>query len=308
MLQLQTQSVSTPRIIQPVDLSEKQNLATPRPHMGSPAKGDTVSVDTPLHEVQRPLHEHSIKKYIDRIGTIDWNMFGHVKVVEYKDGSRAVIDGQHRISLVKSLSPQTKQVPAHIVRVDDDVYAAQLFAYLNGVTVRKVSNEELLWAEVIARDPEALNILRVLKLANLSCGQVNEGFKKVSRATFEKCLKLGEKETIYAAELLKQAYPANDNIDLLLHGLVRLLTIKQYAGLTNNLTLGKMFKEWVVDKLPEGRDYKDACFKQYHQGQWQVGIAFGLMEVFDTYMNRKGYGHQVPAIKHIKDMYEAGLA
>jgi hypothetical protein len=308
MLSLQTQPVSIPRIIQPVDLSEKQKLATARTHIGTPAKGDTISVDTPLHEVQRPLHEHSIKKYIDRIGTVDWNMFGHVKVVQYADGSQYIIDGQHRISLVKTLSPKTKQVPAHIIFVDGTETAAQYFAYLNGVMVRKITNEELLWSEVIARDPDALNILRVLQLAGLSCGQVNEGLIQVSRADFEKCLKLGEKETIYAALLIKAGFPTSDNIGLLLHGLTRLLTVKQYSGLMNNLTLGKKFKEWFTTfPRSSGFTYKKMCFKEYQQGQWQNGIAFGILEMFHTYMTMNGFGNHVPALYHIKDLYEKGL-
>jgi len=299
---------SQPLKITAISLSDREKLATSRPHIGQPAPGKTVSVDTPLHEVQRPLHEASIRKYINRIGTIDWNMFGYVTVVEYPDGSQRIIDGQHRISLVKTLSPMTKSVPAHIIHISNTEDAAQYFAFLNGVMIRKITNEELLWAEVIARDPDALNTFRVLKLANLSCGQVNPGFKKVKRAVFEKCIKLGEENTILAADLIKRAYPGNDNIDLLLHGLVQLLSVPEYKNLSSDLTLGKMFKEWFIERLPEGRDYKDACFKTYqNNSQWHIGIAFGLMEVFDTYMNRKGKAHQVPALKFIKDSYLRGL-
>lgn len=296
------------REILAVELSDNLKKAVSRPQIGTPAPGKTVSVDTPLHEVQRPLHERAITKYIDLVGTIDWNLFGYVTAVRYPDKSLAIIDGQHRISLVKTLSPQTKEVPAHIIDVKNDEYAALLFAYLNGVAIRKVSNEELLWAEVIARDPVALDILRVLKLAGVSCGQVNAGHIKVSRVTFVKCMKLGEAETILAVDLIKKAYPGRDNIDLLLHGLVKLLSIPQYAGLSNNLTLGKMFREWMTDVFPLQHDYKEACFKQYqNNSQWQIGIAYGLMEKFQTYMIRKNKGNHCPAVKTIKDLYLQGL-
>ena len=300
--------VSQPQQITGIVLSDREKAAQARPHIGQPAPGKTVSVDTPLHEVQRPLHEASIRKYINKIGTIDWNMFGYVTVVEYPDGSQRVIDGQHRISLVKTLSPGTKQVPAHIIKINNTEDAAQYFAFLNGVMIRKITNEELLWAEVIARDPDALNTFRVLQRADLSCGQVNPGFKKVKRVVFEKCIKLSEENTVLASKLIKQAYPNNDNIDLLLHGLVHLLSVPEDENLSKDLTLGKMFKEWFVERLPEGRDYKDACFKQYqNNSQWQIGIAYGLMEVFDTYMKRKGKSHQVPALKFIRDSYLKGL-
>lgn len=294
--------------IKSVELDDTQKQAMARPHIGTPAPGSTVPITTQLHPVQRPLNDFAVRKYIDLVGTIDWNMFGYVTAVEYPDGSQAIIDGQHRISLVRTLAPHIKEVPAHIIHVNQDEYAAQLFAYLNGVAIRKVSNEELLWAEVIARDPKALYMLQMLKRAKLSCGQVNEGHIKVSRATFRKCLDLSESATVTAASMIKNAYPGRDNIDLLLHGLVKLLSLKEYSDLTNNLTCGKMFKEWFEESFPFQHDYKQACFKVYqNNSQWQIGIAYGLMEKFHTYMTRKGKVNHCPPVKHIKALYTAGL-
>lgn len=291
-----------------VKLSDKLEKSSMRPHIGTAAPGDRVSVNTPLHEVQRPLSETAVRNHIELVGTIDWNMFGYVVAVRYPDGTLNIIDGQHRISIVKTLSPETTEVPAHIINVPNKEYAAKLFAYLNGLAIRRISNEELLWAQLVAKDPEALMIKKYLELAGLTCGQVNPGFPQVKRATFAKCLALGKAETVRAAEYIKAAYPDRGSIDLLLHGLTRLLTLEPYTALNNDLTLGKMFKEWFTDKLPETFEYRDACFKEYqNNSSWQVGIAYGLYDRFCVYMKKRGKRNHCPPENTIKDLYLKGL-
>jgi len=293
-----------------VKITDKILQAQNRPHIGVMAPGNRVSVNTPLHECQRPLAETRIHNYIELSGTVDWNLFGYITVVRYEDGSLAIIDGQHRVDLVKAVAPQVKELPAHIIDVNNDQYAAKLFAYLNGVAIRKVNNEELLWAEVIARMPAALNQKRVLELAGLSCGRVNEGVvPSVNRATFAKCLKLGETETVMAAQYIKAAFPDQGSIDLVLHGLTRLLTLEPYTSLTDtNKKLGQMFRDWFITELPNFMKYRDVCFKEYrNNSDWQIGIAYGIYDKFRVYMDRQGKLHQCKPIETIKDLYLKGL-
>lgn len=268
-----------------------------------------VSVDTPMDPSQRDFNPNDVVKYISKSQGLDWNLFGYVTVVENpKTKQRTMINGQHRTSIVKTLAPIVKTVPAHIISTDDPQYAAKLFAYLNGVASRNVSREQLLWAEVLAGDADAIATQQKLIYCDLACGKVNagKGIKQVSRATFEKCIKLGLDETKYAVSLISRAYPERDNFDNLLHGLVRLLSIPQYRPLMDTTkTLGKMFEQWFVNTLPDGYpSYKDATSIVTRTDPWQNSIAYGLYKTFFGFMKRKGKGNHCPAKKAIADLYK----
>tara|TARA_R110000868_G_scaffold36293_1_gene129071 strand:+ start:315 stop:1244 length:930 start_codon:yes stop_codon:yes gene_type:complete len=293
------------RCAEAIELTSKYQKYVGRPHIGTPAPGERIDVNTPLHPVQRPLKRGAIEKYIEMIGTVDWNMFGYATAVEI-EGEQFIIDAQHRISLVKTLSPHVTTVPAHIIRIDknDKEYAAKLFAYLNGVASSKPSQEEILWAELIAREPHAIRIESVLIQAGLSCGMINEGYMEISRSTIEKCMKLGIPETLYAAELIKKMYPKRKDCNQLFHGMVTLLSITEYSGLMKNLTLGKMFKEWTID-FSANNSYEEAKFKSLQPtNAWNIGVAYGLMKKFRHWMDNKDKLHHVPAKEYIFDAWK----
>jgi len=294
------------RYAESIDLPDNFKKYVGRPHIGHPAPGETIDINTPLHPVQRPLKRNAILKYIEMIGTVDWNMFGYATAVEL-DGQRYVIDRQHGMSLVKTIAPHVTHVPAHIIRIDknDEEYAAKLFAYLNGVASTKPSQEEILWAELIAREPHAINIENVLIQAELSCGMINEGHMQISRSTIEKCIKLGVVETLYAAKLIKAAYPNRKECNQLFHGLVYLLSLDAYKGYMGNLTLGKMFRQWMTSDFPDNNTYNDAKFKKYQPtNAWQVGVAYGLNKQFRHWMDRKGKGNHLPPRETIYNIWQ----
>ncbi len=273
---------------------------------GTPAEGDKVSVDTPMAYAQRPYNEADVIRYIDKSQGLDWNLFGHVTVIErFSDGKRFMINGQHRTGLAITIDPSIKEVPAHIIKTDDEEYAARLFGLMNGVASRNVSAEQLLWAEVLSKDPDALNIKRILELCDVACGKVNEapGRKQVKRAGFVKCIAFGEKETILAVNLIKKAYPKTDNFDNLLSGLVRLLTLADYKDLSNSkYKIGERFQDWFTNIMPLVLSYKEATFPKYRQGPWYNGIAYGIMKTFKIYLNREEWAG--PAVDPIKKIYE----
>lgn len=294
------------RYAETLDLPDGYKKYVGLPHIGQPAVSETIDINTPLHEVQRPLKPNSILKHITMIGTIDWNMIGIVTAVEI-GGQQFVIDGQHRLTLLKTFAPGVDRVPAHIIRVDrnNEEYAAKLFAYLNGVASTRPSQEEILWAEWIAREPHAIRIATVLEQAGLTCGMINEGHMTVSRATIEACMKLGIEETLYAAELIKAAYPERKECNQLLHGMVTLLSMPQYRGYMNNLTLGKMFRVWFVEHFADDNKYKEALFVALRPATaWQIGIAYGLSKKFRYHMERRGKLHHVPAIDAIRKRWQ----
>lgn len=301
--------MQTLNIVPPVTLPEKLQHLINTPAIGKKATMTQVSVDTPMDDSQRDFNENDVVRYIAKSQCLDWNLFGVVTVVERSDGSQTMINGQHRTSIVKTLAPTEKTVPAHIIKTDDKEYAAKLFAYLNGVASRNVSREQLLWAEVLAADPDALKMKQDLTTCGLACGRVNAGpnIPQVKRAGFEKCQRFGIAETKYATQLIKQAYPEADNFDILLQGLTRLLSQDPYKGLMNtNIALGKSFQDWFVNHLPFHLNYKEATFPELRNMRWYDDVAFGLYERFVRFMERKGVAHRCPPKLTLAENREPG--
>jgi len=299
-----TTDLSVPAVELPANLEHYRGQVR-----GTPATGLVrVSVNTPMDPSQRDFNPNDVIKYIEKSQGLDWNLFGYVTVVEDpRTGLRTMINGQHRTSIVRTLAPEVETVPAHIISTDDPQYAAKLFAYLNGVASRNVSREQLLWAEVLAGDPEALEMQRKLEYVGIACGRVNAGDdrRQISRACAEKCFKLGTDATKLAIALISQAYPNRKDFDNLLHGLVRLLTIPEYSGLSrSNTILGRMFAEWFTVELRKFCLYKESTQIVTRTDPWQNAIAYGLYKKFYHWMDEQGRKNLCPAKYHIGDLYQ----
>jgi hypothetical protein len=277
---------------------------------GQWAPGDRIPVDTPLASCQRPYKARNVYKYISEVKGLDKHLFGYATAVKRKsDGQLALINGQHRINLVKIISPKTTEVPAQVIEVDDhefESYSSRLFQQSNGKVSKSLSNEELFKSSVLAQDPTALRIESFIKKCNLSIGEVNVGPNSlpVVYAGFVKCLKLGESETARAVELLKAGF--NTVADDPLHGLVFLLSQPQYADLGNpQKAVGKHFEQWLTKAVPMFHGINDLKFKKYRQGAWEKGIAYGIAQSFAKFQRNKGL--YAPSITTIKNIYKAGF-
>lgn len=279
---------------------------------GTPAPGDSIPIDTPMHKSQRAYKKQNVYKYIAKVKGLDWNLFGYATAVKRKsDGQLAVINGQHRINLVKIVSPQTIKVPAHIIEVDDedfDTYASALFSQFNGEVSKSLSNEELFHSQVLAKDPKALQMEQILIKCGLSCGVVNQSSTTypVVYATFRKCLDLSEDATIRAVELMKIGFKSV--ADDPLHGLVYLLSLPEYKDLGNNkLKIGKDFEEWLTKAVPMFHTLNDLRFKKYRANpSWFKGVAYGLLKSFAKFQ-RNHSRTAPPKISTIKKIYESGF-
>jgi hypothetical protein len=279
---------------------------------GTPAPGGSIPIDTPMHKSQRAYKKQNVYKYIAKVKGLDWNLFGYATAVKRKsDGQLAVINGQHRINLVKIISPQTTHVPAQIIEVDDsdfDTYASALFSQFNGEVAKALSNEELFYSQVLARDPEALKMEQILIKCGLSCGLVNQSATThpVVYATFKKCLKHGEKETIRAVELMKAGFKSV--ADDPLHGLVFLLSLSDYKILGNKtVKVGQEFEEWFTKAVPMFHTLSDLKFKKYRANPaWYKGVAYGLVKSFAKFQ-RNHSRTAPPAIAPLKKLYESGF-
>jgi hypothetical protein len=279
---------------------------------GKPAPGDRIPVTTPMHISQRPYKKQNVFKYIARVGGVDWNLFGYATAVRRKsDGAMAVINGQHRINLVKLVLPTVTEVPAQVIEVDDkefETYASALFSQFNGQTQKSLTNEELFHSQVLALDPEALYMKSILEKCNLSCGTVNvkPTTTPVVYATFAKCLKLSETATVRAVELMQKGFKtvADDP----LHGLVFLLSLPTYSVLGDAKTkIGKDFETWFTQAVPMFHSLSDLKFKKYRNNpSWQKGIAYGLVKSFNKFQ-RNHSKTAGPAVTEIKKIYESGF-
>lgn len=279
---------------------------------GTPAKGDRIPIDTPMHKSQRPYKKQNVYKYIAKVKGLDWNLFGYATAVKRKsDGALAIINAQHRIGVVKIVAPWVTEVPAHVIEVDDqqfETYASELFSQFNGTVSKGLSNEELFWSQVLARDSDALNVERVLIKCGLSCGEVNKSpnTDPVVYATFNKCLKIGENATVRAVELMKKGFKtvADDP----LHGLTFLLGLDEYKILgDSNTKIGQDFELWFTQAIPTFHSVNDLKFKKYRNNpSWQKGIAFGLMKSFAKYQ-RNHSKTAPPKLATIKKIYESGF-
>jgi hypothetical protein len=297
-------SNAVPAVVLPESLKHLIGQVT-----GTKAPGlKEVSVDTPMDPSQRDFNPNDVIKYISKTQGLDWNLFGYVTVIENpKTGVQTMINGQHRTSIVKTLGPMVKTVPAHIIYSDSQEYAAYAFAGLNGVLSRNVSREQLLWAEVLSGDPDAIKTQQKLIYCDLACGKVNAGpkHKQVSGATFEKCIKLGLDETKFAAALIAQGYPEREDFDNLLYGMVRLLSLNSYTGLMDpSKTLGKMFVEWFVQSFSQNHTYKESTTIVTRTDPWCNSIAYGLYSKFWDWMKKKGKGHHCPSKTEVAEIYK----
>ena len=126
-----------------------------------------VSIDTPCVQAQRKVYTNKADSYIREVGVFDWNLFGAISCVKYPDGKLEVVDGGHRLYLVKKYLPDVKQVPAIILNGSSKQWtveqSAQLFHRLNGTCSKAVNNEEKFVAQVLGKEAGALELEKGLK-------------------------------------------------------------------------------------------------------------------------------------------------
>jgi len=285
--------------IKPVELSTKmKNL-----YQGKVVNGsyrDTtlpqVPIDTPLAICQRQLYENSIKEYIKISGGLDWKLFGYVSVAKYPKGKyevdMEVINGQHRMSLAKTIDPSITEVPAHIIECETREEAYRYFGLFNGGASRSVSAEERFWSMVLAKDPTALRHQEYLEQAGLSCGKVNKSETNsnpsVKYPNFKKAVDMGLDEMLLASKILLNGYFAKRGVwsEVAFTGLTR--AIQFYPSLKDSQLAGhKNLVQWLEQDMPRAMPNikKSLQYKTFQNtSDWSWGVARGMIEDFvDAY-------------------------
>jgi len=125
---------------------------------------DTVSVDIEQWEGQREFQRTRMKKMLTSRGGFDYDVFGLPTVVEFPDGRRVLLDGQHRLKLADKVG--ITAVPARIIKVDNDAHAATHFIIMNSTGIQKLSGEEIFINECIRGTQWHMELAIVMKRIN----------------------------------------------------------------------------------------------------------------------------------------------
>lgn len=267
---------------------------------------EMVSVeDVILPEEQRDYDLATIYRNIEKKGGIDYNLLG-IPTIRRKPstGQLFLQNGQHRFIKQILFNPDQTHIVCEIIDIEDDAIAAQYFADVNALLVRKLKNEEIFNSLVLAKDKTALFHKSILELADVSIGRVNQapGRKHLKYANFLKSIDHSVEGTVYAIDMLKQAYPKREIKSVTMSALALLFSIPEYRNLMDRETrIGALFYDWFMSVSKHGYDTFD--YNQYRDGSvWHYGIAYGLYRNFAKYARDEMNG--VPSVQTIKDLYE----
>jgi len=270
----------------------------------TPALGERISVHTPLAVSQRELNTTKIKEYIMKHKGLDWNLFGYVTAMRFHNGKIVLVDGQHRVELVKTLLPDVLEVPAHLMDGTPEL-AARYFDAMNGGSSSTLKSEETFWAKLQAGDEFAISIADTIRKTRFSVGKVNADPKHrpAKYANIVKAIGFGESEFLRSAAIIDEVFPTGP-ADNLLSGMARLLSIDEYHELGDpNKAIGRRFVKWLKDIKKIGATPKNLEFKKYRNaGPWYDAVAYGLARHY--FQTERSLGRTVPSIKPIKDLWD----
>ena len=279
---------------------------------GTQAPGARIPIDCPLAPMQRNLNRKKVEEYAVKSDGVDWNLFGYVTAVRYpcNDGSfrMELINGQHRIDVVRQVLPDVKEVPAHIIDVTDAQYAAILFDYMNGGASSALKSEEQFFAKIHAGDKFSLNLERVLKKTSFAVGKVNSngGYnREIKYANFVKCVKFGEKAFLQSADIVNTTFPTGKVSDNLLSGLSRLFGLEEYKDIGDPGTrIGRDFRAWIQSLANNGISQRQLEFRSLrNNGPWYDACAYGIARQF--LKNQRRLNKASVKIETIKTIWEA---
>lgn len=144
---------------------------------------------------QRSLNHTRIDKMIKNF---DESLIGTITVAKRSNGTFAVIDGQHRLAVLKAKTFPT--IPCMVYPEMSVQEEAQMFAYLNSYK-QKISPLDMFWALIGSGDEKQRQILNAIE---------NNGFEVAKRAGARKNMK-----SLIAAIGMIQRIEKNYGLDIL---------------------------------------------------------------------------------------------
>ena len=273
---------------------------------GTPAPGNTVPVNTPMAISQRDLNTKRVDEYICKHGGVNWDLFGYVKAMRLPNGGLVIIDGQHRINLVKRVLPRTECVPAHIVEGTAEL-AAKYFDDLNSGSTKTLNSEEKFWAKLQAGDAFAKMIADCVQHTDYALGKFNKQGNTVNLkyANTVKAIRMGKDHFLTACAVTHTVWPQQTGVDNLISGMTRLFQV--YPELGNpELKIHHNFVQWLRDlKRTLNVKPKNLEFKKYrNNGAWYDAVAYGLARKYFQMIRERG--HTTPPLNKIKEIWEQG--
>lgn len=273
---------------------------------GTPAPGDRVSIDTPLAISQRELNETKCWEYIRQHDGVNWDLFGYVKAVRLPSGELLIIDGQHRMYIIKRILPHCTEVPAHIVDGTSEL-AARYFDALNGGSSKNLTTEEKFWAKLCAGDEFAQMIANCVAKTEYSLGKFQQSEDRVGLkyANTLKAIRMGESYFQKSCEITHELWPGRGGCDNFISGQTRLFQI--YPELANpELKIHEHYVEWLR-VLRDGLNVNPSNlqFKKYrNNGPWYDAVAYGLARKF--FQMIRGRGWNAPPLSKIETIWMEG--
>jgi len=162
---------------------------------------------------QRPTDGNRSARLIAKIEQeFNWSKFAAVVVTDNGDGTYAVLDGQHRVAAALR-HPKVFEIPALIMDTETLVEQAEAFLGVNRDRVLTNKPTEH-YARLAARDPDAMEINRVCKEADVEIARTvrlaqdlkpNETLAIASIG--QAIRKYGNEPTVRALKAIRAAYP-----------------------------------------------------------------------------------------------------
>jgi len=240
-----------------------------------------VSIDTPNVQAQRKVYTNKADGYITEVGEFDWNLFGVIFCVKYPNGKLEVVDGGHRLYMVKKYLPDVTEVPAVVLNVDTQEQASQLFHRMNGTCSKSVNNEEKFVAQVLGKEAGALELEKGLKLckAKVTSADNTVGYKKgktIKIAKWQTFWKRNQTNTLKACELIDEVYHLDGHYNvMLLEGVIKLISFvdSQMMDWDKYERDFVSFLEAKATTVPQNKMTYPQLRKDNHYG---ISVAYGL--------------------------------
>ncbi len=265
----------------------------------------TVPIDTLLLDGQRPIGIKNINDYIKHDKGVNWDKFGIVKAAQLPNGTLRIIDGQQRMSIIKTILPSVTQVPAQIIQCTMSE-AREHFKSCNSSGQKSLTAAEIWFNDLVDGQSEAIEIHDLLIDCDFSCERVNVlGLQEVKFATIKKCLGEGRDATVRAANLWHAAMDQDRMSKLTFfnsgcfHGLVKMLSIhvpplkNEYKEINHakelmdpNNSVYLAFNNWWMNEAAR-MTIGQMKYNRFKVDPNQISVAYGLTQDFVSWIGQR---------------------
>ncbi|MGH8867098.1 MAG: DUF6551 family protein [Actinomycetes bacterium] len=229
---------------------------------------------------QRPLDEYRVAKMAE---TFDATLLGVLEVSDRGDGSYAVIDGGHRLALVRDVIGPDAHLVCNVHRGLSVAEEARLF-YQVDVARRALTGWDRWWARRGAGEPAVLDIEKVVEARGLRVApSTKDGTLRATRAC-EHIVALGGLDLLDSTLTVALAAfgPVADAVDgTLIHGVA--LVLDEYAGEVDVTRLTEQLKTMP----PRQVKARAALLREAHKGQLARLVAAVFVERYNAGPGRK---------------------